>query len=106
MRAPGAWLLLAAMLSLPVGAQETAAPQQQITDLDQLLQSVREEQRAQRERNRQREQQFLRDKKKQQSLLQQARRDAALLVANEQQLAVAPRAMIVALGARAAAAVA
>lgn len=58
-----------------VNPQAKAAPEQQITDLDQLLESVREQQRAQRARNKQREQQFLRDKKEQQALLAKAKRD-------------------------------
>ena len=76
--------LLVVLVLLPLGAQAQAqtaaaaqqeAPQQQITDLDQLLESVRAEQRQQRARNKQREQQFLRDKNKQQALLTQAQRD-------------------------------
>ena len=71
-----AWLLLPLLLvSIQVAAQGSADPVQQITDLDQLLQAVREEQQAQRERNRQREQKFLQDRKNQQALLEQARRD-------------------------------
>ncbi len=50
-------------------------PQQQITNLDQLLQTVREEQSRQRALNRQREQQFLQDKRRQQALLAEARRE-------------------------------
>ena len=48
------------MLSLPLHgqAQTEALPEQQITDLAQLLASVREQQRQQRARNKQREQQF------------------------------------------------
>ena len=65
------------MLSLPLHgqAQTEALPEQQITDLDQLLASVREQQRQQRARNKQREQQFLKDKKQQQALLSKAQRD-------------------------------
>ena len=68
--------LIVALLALPseIHAQE-ALPRQQITDLDQLLESVREQQRQQRARNTQREQQFLQDKKQQQALLAESRRD-------------------------------
>ncbi len=68
--------ILALCLFLPawVNSQE-APPEQQITDLDELLLSVREQQRQQRARNKQREQQFLQDKKQQQALLTKARRD-------------------------------
>ncbi len=58
-------------------AQESAqepTPVQQITNLDQLLQSVKEEQRRQAQQNRQREQEFLRDKQRQQALLKEAQR--------------------------------
>ena len=54
---------------------ESAVAGQQITNLDQLLQAVRDEQRRQREVNRKREQQFLQDKRRQQALLEEARRD-------------------------------
>jgi biopolymer transport protein ExbB len=57
-----------------VSAQEPT-PVQQITNLDQLLQSVKEEQRRQAQQNRQREQEFLRDKQRQQVLLNEARRE-------------------------------
>ena len=69
--------LFTACLLLPTHsqAQSEALPEQQITDLDQLLESVREQQRQQRARNKQREQQFLRDKKQQQALLTKAQRD-------------------------------
>jgi len=69
-------VLLALCLFLPawVHSQETL-PEQQITDLDELLASVREQQKQQRARNKQREQQFLQDKKQQQALLTKARRD-------------------------------
>ena len=63
------------LLSTQLGAQAPAAPEQQITDLDQLLQVVRDEQKAQRELTRQREQKFLRDRQNQQALLEQARQD-------------------------------
>ena len=69
-------LVLAVCLSLPVFSQTPEAmPEQQITNLDQLLQSVREQQRQQRQRDKQREAQFLQDKKQQQVLLARARRD-------------------------------
>jgi biopolymer transport protein ExbB len=55
-------------------AQEQSAPPQ-ITNLNELLQTVREQQREQRERNAQREQRFLRDKQEQQALLAKARAD-------------------------------
>ena len=68
--------LLAVSMLLPLLAQAQAPPpEQQITDLDQLLESVREQQRQQRARNEQREQQFLKDKKQQQALLAEAKRD-------------------------------
>lgn len=73
--------LLAALawpcLVLPQGvcAQEAAPPEQQITNLEQLLQSVRAQQRQQQERNAEREQRFLRDKQQQQALLEQSRRE-------------------------------
>jgi len=69
-------LLLSVCMTLPLWSHaQTAAPEQQITDLDQLLASVREQHREQRARNKQREQQFLRDKKQQQALLSKARQD-------------------------------
>jgi len=67
-------LALCLLMPLPGHTQETL-PAQQITDLDQLLASVREQQQQQRARNKQREQQFLQDKKQQQALLTKARRD-------------------------------
>jgi len=70
------------LLDLPLLAQETQqsqpATQAQITDLDQLLDAVKQEQREQRARNAQREKTFLRDKQQQQALLAQARRDFEL----------------------------
>jgi biopolymer transport protein ExbB len=69
-------LVLAVCLSQSVFSQTPEAmPEQQITNLDQLLQSVREQQRQQRQRDKQREAQFLQDKKQQQALLARARRD-------------------------------
>ncbi|MCB1732176.1 MAG: hypothetical protein KDI21_17035, partial [Halieaceae bacterium] len=59
-------------------AQETpepAAAAPQISNLDQLLDAVRQQQRHQRELNTRREQEFLRDKRRQEELLAQARRD-------------------------------
>jgi biopolymer transport protein ExbB len=67
------WLGLAQPMML--SAQDAAPPQQQITDLNQLLESVREAQRQQQARNAEREQRFLRDKRQQQELLTQARRE-------------------------------
>lgn len=58
-----------------VFAAEEALPEQQITNLDQLLQSVRDAQRQQQARNAEREQRFLRDKLKQQALLEKSRQD-------------------------------
>jgi biopolymer transport protein ExbB len=67
------------LLPLVSAAQESGAPpqpaRQQITDLDQLLESVKQEQEARRALNRQREQKFLADKKQQQALLAKARRE-------------------------------
>lgn len=57
-----------------VAQQETPA-QPQITNLDQLLDTVRDTQRQQRARDAQREERFLRDKQEQQALLSAARRD-------------------------------
>jgi biopolymer transport protein ExbB len=64
-------------LALPQGvrAQEAVPPEQQITNLEQLLQSVRVEQRQQQVRNTEREQRFLRDKQQQQAMLEQSRRE-------------------------------
>jgi len=56
-------------------APEDAQPGQQITDLNQLLESVRNEQRGQQARNTEREQRFLRDKREQQALLDKSRQD-------------------------------
>jgi biopolymer transport protein ExbB len=77
------WLtvvLLLALAVMPVSrslAQEPAAPQAdpQITDLDQLLQVVREQQQRQRQRNAEREREFVSDNQRQQELLASARRD-------------------------------
>lgn len=62
---------LTGCLAMPVSAQEDT--RQQITDLDQLLESVRLQQINQRELNAQRQQAFLDDKESQQILLQRAR---------------------------------
>lgn len=64
-----------ALSSLTVSAQEDAPSGEQITSLEQLLESVRSEQREQRARNAAREQRFLRDKQKQQALLDTSRRE-------------------------------
>jgi len=69
-----ALVLPLALSSQSNGAQD-ASPAAQLSDLDQLLQSVRAEQRRQRELNQHREQQFLQDKQRQQALLEEARRD-------------------------------
>lgn len=61
--------------STTVSAQQSAQPEQQITNLDQLLESVRAAQREQQARNAEREQRFLRDRRQQQELLAQSRRD-------------------------------
>jgi biopolymer transport protein ExbB len=70
-----AFVLLLGLVIPLQGEAQGETPQQQITDLDQLLESVRQQQRQQRARNKEREQRFLRDKKEQQTLLAQARRD-------------------------------
>ncbi len=70
----GAVLFLLLVIAAPwVSAQEATG--QQITNLDQLLESVRAQQREQRELNRRREQQFLAEKQRQQALLSEARRE-------------------------------
>lgn len=70
-------LVLAAGLLAPVAAmaQPVGSPAPQITNLDQLLQSVRDKQRQQQARNAEREQRFLRDRQRQQELLAKARQD-------------------------------
>ncbi|MBE9540294.1 MAG: MotA/TolQ/ExbB proton channel family protein [Proteobacteria bacterium] len=61
---------------LPVIAHsQDTLPEQQITNLDELLESVRQQQKQQRARNAQREQLFLQDKKQQQARLVKARRE-------------------------------
>ena len=66
-------LLVGCMLHLWGHAQANASTAEQITDLDQLLQAVRQQQQQQKARNAQREQQFLRDKQQQQARLTAAR---------------------------------
>ncbi len=66
--------LLALALGAPSYGQESTGTQQ-ITSLDQLLDSVRQEQQRQRARNDQREREFLRDNTRQKELIAQARRD-------------------------------
>lgn len=66
-------LALGLLASINIPAQE--ASDQQITNLDQLLDSVREQQRLQRSLNAQREQEFTQDKQRQQSLLASAKRE-------------------------------
>lgn len=63
------------LFSLTTVAQQEKPDQQQITDLNQLLETVREAQRQQKTRNAQREERFLRDKREQQALLSAARRE-------------------------------
>jgi biopolymer transport protein ExbB len=63
--------LLVLISPLLVNAQE--AHTQQITDLDQLLETVRQQQASQRELNTQRERIFLKDKETQQRLIDEAR---------------------------------
>ena len=67
-------LLLSLSLGLPVAA---AAQQSSITDLDQLLKSVKRDQQQEKQRQKEREAQFLRDKNRQQALLEKARSDYA-----------------------------
>jgi biopolymer transport protein ExbB len=69
------WLSVGLLSSTAVFAQEVASPEQQITNLDQLLESVRSAQKQQQARNAQREQRFLSDKQKQQALLAKSRSD-------------------------------
>jgi biopolymer transport protein ExbB len=65
------WLILLAPGL--ASAQEDAVSEQQITNLEQLLESVRIAQRQQQTRNAEREQRFLRDKQQQQQLLTKSR---------------------------------
>ena len=62
-------VLLCLLVAMPLHADP------QITNLDQLLENVREQQARQRALNRQREQAFLADRQRQQQLLDEARRD-------------------------------
>lgn len=63
------------LLLLPFTMLQAEEPaQQQITDLDQLLESVRQRQQQQQQLNREREQAFLKDKQRQRALLAQTRK--------------------------------
>lgn len=64
--------LLAGLLPPAAGVAQEQAPAQ-ITNLDELLQSVRDQQRKQQARNAEREQRFMRDRQQQQALLANAR---------------------------------
>jgi biopolymer transport protein ExbB len=67
---------MAALLTpLGLSAQTEEVPEQQITNLDQLLQSVRDEQQQQRARNAQREERFLGDRNQQQAQLARLKRE-------------------------------
>jgi len=59
----------------PGAAAATVTTEGQITNLDQLLQAVQQEQRRQREVNQTREREFLADRQQQQALLDRARRE-------------------------------
>ncbi|MEZ5571477.1 MAG: MotA/TolQ/ExbB proton channel family protein [Halioglobus sp.] len=78
-------LMLFSLSPTWVSAQDKPSSPQ-ITSLEQLLQSVRSQQREQQERNAQREQRFLRDKQQQQSLLEKAKRDFQRRAAENQPL--------------------
>ena len=67
------YLLVMAFLFSTTVIGATESPQGQITDLDELLESVQQQQRNQRELNEQRERAFLEDKEGQQARLDQAR---------------------------------
>lgn len=67
-------LVFFTLLPVAVTHAQTAAAQQ-ITNLDQLLESVRQKQQQQRELNAQRERDFLRDNTRQKQLIAQAKRD-------------------------------
>ncbi len=70
------FLWLAVLLpALNVQAETASLATQQITDLDQLLKVVKENQRRERAKNRAREAEFLQAKNRQQTLLERARRD-------------------------------
>jgi biopolymer transport protein ExbB len=68
-------LIVVLLSPVLVAAEQAALPEQQITSLDQLLESVRNQQRQQQARNTEREARFLRDRQKQQELLTQSKRD-------------------------------
>ena len=63
------------LLAVSVSHAQDAVATQQITNLDQLLESVRQSQRQQRELNAQRERDFLRDNKSQKALIAKAKRE-------------------------------
>ena len=63
------------LLAVSVSHAQDAVATQQITNLDQLLESVRQSQRQQRELNAQRERDFLRDNKNQKALIAKAKRE-------------------------------
>ena len=69
-----AYLFVTAFLLLTAQAWAVETQQGQITDLDTLLESVRQQQLSQRELNEQREQAFLADKEGQQARLDRARK--------------------------------
>jgi len=62
-------------VTAPGATAPPAAAEGQITNLDQLLQAVKQEQRRQREVNQAREREFLADRQQQQALLDRARRE-------------------------------
>lgn len=64
-----------ALLAVSVSHAQDAVATQQITSLDQLLESVRQTQQRQRELNAQRERDFLRDNKSQKALIAKAKRE-------------------------------
>lgn len=66
---------LLTLLAATLSHGQVAPAAQQITNLDQLLDSVRQAQQAQRALNVQREREFLQDNKRQKELMAQARRD-------------------------------
>ena len=68
-------IVFLALLAVSVSHAQDAVAAQQITNLDQLLESVRQTQRAQRELNAQRERDFLRDNKSQKELIATAKRE-------------------------------
>lgn len=68
-------VVLASLLSPAPGVAQQASTEPQISNLDELLKSVRDQHRRQQARNAEREQRFLRDKQEQQALLAKARAD-------------------------------